>query len=46
MTADQHPLDRVKRQLEPIVPLIGRDRPMLYLDYPIHENIGDLLINP
>ena len=45
MSADQHPLDRVKRQLEPIVPLIGRDRPMLYLDYPIHENIGDLLIN-
>ena len=25
--------------------LIGRDRPILYVDYPIHENIGDLLIN-
>lgn len=38
-------MDGLKRQLGGIVNVIPKSRPVIYLDYPMHGNIGDLLIH-
>src|SRR3546814_11822273 len=35
----------LKARLQAVRGLVPLDRPVLYLDYPVHLNIGDLLIN-
>lgn len=37
-------MERLKRMLLPIVKVIPPGSQIAYLDYPVHENIGDLLI--
>ncbi len=38
-------MDELKRKLNAITEVIPRDRPVIFLDYPIHGNVGDLLIH-
>lgn len=38
-------MDSLKQRLGHIAEVIPRDRPVVYLDYPVHDNIGDLLIH-
>lgn len=38
-------MDALKRRLADIHEIMPPDRPILYLDYPVHLNIGDSLIN-
>jgi len=38
-------MDELKQKLGAIANVIPRDRPVIYLDYPIHGNVGDLLIH-
>lgn len=38
-------MDELKRKLAAIVNVIPKERPVIYLDYPIHGNVGDLLIH-
>jgi len=38
-------MDELKRKLAGIVEVIPRSKPVIYLDYPMHGNIGDLLIH-
>src|SRR3546814_13507189 len=35
----------LKARLQALRELVPLDRPVVYLDYPVHLNIGDLLIN-
>lgn len=35
----------LKQQLAGIASVLPRTRPVVYLDYPVHDNIGDLLIH-
>lgn len=37
-------MDRLRDRVAEIAELIPRDRPLVYLDYPVHTNVGDLLI--
>jgi pyruvyl transferase EpsO len=39
-----HPMERLKRMLEPILDVVPPGSKVLYLDVPVHGNIGDLLI--
>lgn len=39
-----HPMERLKRMLEPILDVVPPGSKVLYLDIPVHGNIGDLLI--
>ena len=36
---------QLKRQLSRITTIMPPDRPVVYLDYPVHNNVGDLLIH-
>ena len=38
-------MDLLKQRLDWIVSVIARDRPVVFLDYPMHGNVGDLLIH-
>jgi pyruvyl transferase EpsO len=38
-------MEALKRKLGDIVDVIPKSRPVIYLDYPMHGNIGDLLIH-
>lgn len=38
-------MDELKQRLGSIVSVIPKSRPVIYLDYPIHGNVGDLLIH-
>lgn len=38
-------MDELKRKLGAIMDVIPRSRPVIYLDYPMYGNIGDLLIH-
>ena len=38
-------MDELKRRLNSIADIIPKDRPIIYLDYPMHGNVGDLLIH-
>src|SRR4029453_14338336 len=38
-------MDELKRKLGGISNVIPRSKPVIYLDYPMHGNIGDLLIH-
>jgi pyruvyl transferase EpsO len=38
-------MDELKGKLASIVDVIARNRPIIYLDYPMHGNVGDLLIH-
>jgi pyruvyl transferase EpsO len=38
-------MDELKRKLGGISNVIPRNKPVIYLDYPMHGNIGDLLIH-
>jgi pyruvyl transferase EpsO len=38
-------MDELKHKLGSIVNVIPTNRPVIYLDYPIHGNVGDLLIH-
>lgn len=40
----QDPMERLKRMLLPILEVVPPGSQIVYLDYPVHENIGDLLI--
>ena len=37
-------MDRLRDRVANLTKLIPRDRPVIYLDYPVHTNVGDLLI--
>ncbi len=37
-------MDRLRDRVINLTKLIPRDRPVIYLDYPVHTNVGDLLI--
>ena len=39
-----HPMDELKRQLQPILNVIPRGSTVQYVDYPVYNNGGDLLI--
>ncbi|WP_123041930.1 polysaccharide pyruvyl transferase family protein [Cohnella candidum] len=39
-----HPMEELKRMLERILDVIPPGSNIVYVDYPVHENIGDLLI--
>lgn len=39
-----HPMEQLKRMLSPIVDVVPPGSKVLYLDIPVHGNIGDLLI--
>jgi pyruvyl transferase EpsO len=43
--ADRSHLARLKQALDPLHALIDPARPVVYVDYPFHSNIGDLLIH-
>jgi pyruvyl transferase EpsO len=43
--ADRTHLARLKQALDPLRTLIDPARPVVYVDYPFHSNIGDLLIH-
>jgi pyruvyl transferase EpsO len=36
---------RLKERLSGIKDILPLDRPLVYLDYPVHDNVGDLLIH-
>lgn len=38
-------MEGLKRRLDGLADFIPRGRPVLYLDYPLHLNVGDMLIN-
>ena len=38
-------MDELKQKLGSIMNVIPKSRPVIYLDYPMHGNIGDLLIH-
>lgn len=38
-------MEALKQRLGRISEVIPQDRPVVYLDYPVHDNIGDLLIH-
>ncbi|MGE0239250.1 MAG: polysaccharide pyruvyl transferase family protein [Parvibaculaceae bacterium] len=38
-------MDELKRRLGAIAGIIPKARPIIYLDYPMHGNVGDLLIH-
>ena len=38
-------MDELKHKLDAITEVVPRDRPVIFLDYPIHGNMGDLLIH-
>jgi pyruvyl transferase EpsO len=38
-------MDGLKRRLASITGAIPKARPVVYLDYPVHDNVGDLLIH-
>jgi pyruvyl transferase EpsO len=38
-------MNELKQKLNGIVSVIPKDRPVVYLDYPMHGNVGDLLIH-
>ncbi len=42
--AHPDPMELLKRMLLPILEVVPPDSQIVYLDYPVHENIGDLLI--
>src|SRR5579859_3384556 len=37
-------LDKLKHRLSILLEVLPPDRPLVYLDYPVHLNFGDLLI--
>ncbi|MBW5448381.1 exopolysaccharide biosynthesis protein [Cohnella sp. CFH 77786] len=39
-----HPMEHLKRMLDSILEVIPPGSQIVYMDYPVHENIGDLLI--
>jgi pyruvyl transferase EpsO len=41
----QRMMGRLKQRLAGITSVIPVDRPIVYLDYPVHNNVGDLLIH-
>lgn len=38
-------MERLKQRLERIAEVMPPARPIVYLDYPVHDNVGDLLIH-
>jgi pyruvyl transferase EpsO len=38
-------MDRLKQRLRRIAEVLPPARPVIYLDYPVHDNVGDLLIH-
>lgn len=38
-------MDALKLALDQLLDVIPKDRPIVYLDYPLHNNVGDLLIH-
>jgi len=38
-------MGKLKESLQPLIDIIPENRPIIYLDNPVHLNIGDLLIN-
>lgn len=38
-------MDELKRRLVSITAVMPSTRPVVYLDYPVHDNVGDLLIH-
>ena len=38
-------MDRLKQRLGRIAEVMPPTRPIVYLDYPVHDNVGDLLIH-
>lgn len=40
----KHPMETLKNKLSEILPIIPSGSKIYYLDYPVHGNIGDLLI--
>src|SRR5262245_23596720 len=38
-------MEELKQRLDAIAGIIPKDRPVIYLDYPMHGNVGDLLIH-
>lgn len=41
---ERHPMERLKRRLGAIAEIVPPGSQVAYIDYPLHENIGDLLI--
>lgn len=41
---ERHPMERLKRRLGAIAEAVPPGSQVAYIDYPLHENIGDLLI--
>lgn len=39
-----HPMERLKRELEQILTAIPRKSRIIYMEYPVYNNVGDLLI--
>jgi pyruvyl transferase EpsO len=45
MEEQEKMLDAIKLQLRPVAQVLSRSAELVYVDYPVHDNVGDQLIN-